>query len=98
MQACQGMTFDAMHTVNEALTSPARRPAAEAWALLALLLSAQSQHAIAINSVNSGVPGAQPELLRLLLKIKARALCSSGADSSFSCAFHDCLRELNPMN
>ena len=69
-----------MHTVNEALTIPAQRPAVEAWALLALLLSARSQHALAIDSVDSGVPGAQPELLRLLLKVKARILISSGAN------------------
>ena len=57
LQACQGLTFEAMHTVKEALTISAQRPAAEAWALLALLLSAQSQHALAIDCVGQWAAG-----------------------------------------
>jgi TRAP-type C4-dicarboxylate transport system substrate-binding protein len=85
------MTIEAMHTVKEALTSSAQRPAAEAWALLALLLSAQSQHALAIDCVDNGLPGGQPEMLQLLLKIRARILISSGADFALRVICAGCL-------
>ncbi len=50
----------------------------EAWALLALLLSAQRQISLAAASADAALPHAPPALLQLLLKIKARVLAASG--------------------
>ena len=78
MQAHLGDAEDALRNAKAALElAPQALP--EGWALLALLLSAQLQHGLAAASADAGMAAAQPDLLRLLLKIKARVLAAAGA-------------------
>jgi hypothetical protein len=77
VQALQRKVGEALCRARASLTHSGQQNPAT-WALIALLLSAQRQFELAAEAVSAALPHAQPEMLRLLLRIKAAILAAAG--------------------